>query len=704
MRLLILLLLILSESTLYSQYNWVLQSGRTIPRDIEVTNGGKVVYYGDYIMNYSSNLGLNWQKPLMYHYTTATEFYFLDSLKGYFQDVNKLIYKTSNGGLNWASISSVSFTIKGMHFINQITGWIIGENIMKTTNGGISWITQYIKTSSFDDESIFMLNNLKGFATSGLPDTFLVTTNGGSNWSKKSTGTGQYLRKVCFINNNVGYILSDPGAFLKTTDGGDSWQILPFSIAGNNLTFDFADENTGWLGNTYGIIAKTTNGGLNWVQKRPYTIGHPNASIYNIKCLGSNICFAAQQDGEFIKTTDGGDNWIQAQPIPYGKLVSITFINGQTGFVCNNSGEVWKTENRGKNWIANMTLSFNTRCMYSDSIIGCFIVGSAGNVLHTTNYGNSWRQISLEGDLNFISFTDQNTGWISGTGGKIYKTTNGGINWVLLQTNIANHLNSHYFINSNTGWFAGQNNALFKTTNSGLSFDSTMISGNIQEVYFTDALKGFVIRDYNTISYPYFCINKRFISKTTNGGLNWVDVKSESEDCHGWEFKYKSIKFTSPADGYAVSSTGDFLITSDSGNTWWNNGSPGRIPLNNLYFKNVNSGWVVGDNGIMLTMGDAIIGINNLYEITPERFELLQNYPNPFNSSTSIKFRINKPEHVKLSVFDISGKEIFVLMNSSMNPGVYDFNFDGTGLASGIYFYSLSAGEKTITKRMALIK
>ena len=526
MRLLIILLLILCESTLYSQYNWVLQSGRTIPCDIEVTNGGKVVYYGDYIMNHSNNLGLNWPKPLIYHYTTATEFFFLDSLNGFFQDNNKVIYKSTNGGLNWVFKCNVPIIVKCINFLNQNTGWVTGEKILKTTNGGTNWIIQYQESSSYADvESIFMLNNLKGFATSELADTFLVTTNGGDNWIKTSAGYGQFLRKVHFVNNNIGYILIDPGAFLKTTDGGDNWQLLTFPMWGNSFTFDFADENTGWLGFAYGIIGKTTNGGINWIQKRPYSGGQPNADIYNIKCLGSNICFAAQQDGEFIKTTNGGDNWIQANPIPYGDLVSLTFISSQTGFVCNNSGKVWKTEDRGKNWIDNMTFSFNTKYMYSDSLIGCFLVGSAGNVLHTTNYGISWRQITLEGDLNFISFTDQNTGWISGNAGKIYKTTNGGINWVLLQTNIANHLNSHYFINSNTGWFAGQNNALFKTTNSGLSFDSTMIRGNIQEVYFTDSLKGFVIRDYKDLSYPFVCHNNRYISKTTNGGLNWVDVR-----------------------------------------------------------------------------------------------------------------------------------------------------------------------------------
>lgn len=705
MRLFILLLIILFDCNLFAQSNWVLQSGHTFPRALDVTIGGRVVYYGDYIKNYSNNYGMTWPKPMIYHNTTANRFFFLDSLNGFFQDNNKEIYKSTNGGINWVFKCNVPIIVKCIKFLNQNTGWVTGEKILKTTNGGTNWIIQYQESSSYADvESIFMLNSEKGFATSELTDTFLVTTNGGDNWIKKSAGYKQFLRKVHFVNDNVGYILIDPGAFLKTTDGGDSWQLLPFEIGGNSFSFDFANENTGWLGNAYGIIGKTTNGGLSWIQKRPYTGGQPEADIYNIKCNGPDICYATQQDGEFIKTTDGGLNWENANPLPNGNLVSITFINSQTGFVCNNYRNVWKTVNRGQDWIENLTVTFETRSLYSDSILGCFLVGSDGNVLRTTDYGNNWQQTILEGTLNFISFTDANTGWISGNSGKIYKTTNGGINWFLLQTNISNHLNSHYFINSSTGWFAGQNNALFRTTNSGLSFDSTMIRGNIHEVYFIDSLKGFVLRDYKIVTFPpYYCNNYRYITKTTNGGVNWFDVKSEYKQCGG-DYKYKSIKFTSPETGYTVSGTGDFLITSDSGKTWWNNGSPGQFSLNRLYFKNLNSGWVVGENGIMLTMGDAIIGINKLYEITPERFELLQNYPNPFNSSTNIKFRISISEHVKLSVFDITGKEIFVLMNSSMNPGVYDFNFDGTGLASGIYFYSLSAGEKIITKRMALIK
>lgn len=702
--LLLLLLVFFINNDLTSQYAWELQSIQTPPRYIHITENGKVNYFSEYIMYYSNNMGLNWSKPRRYHNYTATAFFFSDSLNGLFQDAYNYIYKTVNGGLSWMTKCSVPYSGSCIHFLNQNTGWVSGDKILMTTNGGTSWTVQYNTTGYYYKvESIYMLNQYKGFATNELPDTLLVTTNGGYNWIKKPVGTGHYLRKVSFVNNNVGYILSDPGAFLKTTNGGDDWQIKPFTSSYNSLAFDFANENTGWLGNAKGIIYKTTNGGINWIQKRALSGGEPY-DIINIKCSGSDVCFAAQRNGELIKTTNGGETWSYEMPRINGNLLAIAFINSQTGFVCAEGGKIWKTEDKGKNWIEHMTITFSPISMYADSINGCFISGSDGNLLHTTNFGNNWNLITFESNLNYISFIDQNTGWISGNSGKIYKTTNGGINWILLQTNISSNLNSHYFLNSITGWFAGRNNVLFKTTNAGLSFDSTGIYGNVQEVYFQDEQIGTITRNYSLFYPPGPCMVHRIISKTTNGGLNWVDVVHELDNCHGWDYKYYSLKFINYNYGFVSSSSGDFFRTTDAGSTWSVMSNIAGVPLNHIYLRNGNSGWAVGKYGLVMTMGDAIIGINNLSEITPEMFEISQNYPNPFNSSTNIKFRINKPEHLKLSVFDITGKEISVLMNSFMNPGNYDINFDGTGLASGIYFYSLSTGNKTITRRMALIK
>jgi hypothetical protein len=99
-----------------------------------------------------------------------------------------------------------------------------------------------------------------------------------------------------------------------------------------------------------------------------------------------------------------------------------------------------------------------------------------------------------------------------------------------------------------------------------------------------------------------------------------------------------------------------------------------------------------------------ITGINNIsYQITDE-FEVYQNYPNPFNSSTSIKFYIPKSGNVKLKIYDITGREIKTLVNEIKNPGSYIVTFNGTELASGVYFYRIQSGDFVQVKKMVLIK
>jgi hypothetical protein len=103
-------------------------------------------------------------------------------------------------------------------------------------------------------------------------------------------------------------------------------------------------------------------------------------------------------------------------------------------------------------------------------------------------------------------------------------------------------------------------------------------------------------------------------------------------------------------------------------------------------------------------IGDAIVGIQPIGTIVPTNYDLKQNYPNPFNPVTKIEYQISKPGNVKISVYDISGKEIKILINEIHTPGVYQVNFDGTNLSSGVYFYELTAGDFTAVKRMVLIK
>ena len=93
-------------------------------------------------------------------------------------------------------------------------------------------------------------------------------------------------------------------------------------------------------------------------------------------------------------------------------------------------------------------------------------------------------------------------------------------------------------------------------------------------------------------------------------------------------------------------------------------------------------------------------------ESSPERyrFRLSQNYPNPFNPTTDIVFSLQYAEDVTLKVFNVLGNEVAVLVNERRMAGEYHEAFNAAGLPSGVYFYKLSAGNFTETKKMLLLK
>lgn len=99
-----------------------------------------------------------------------------------------------------------------------------------------------------------------------------------------------------------------------------------------------------------------------------------------------------------------------------------------------------------------------------------------------------------------------------------------------------------------------------------------------------------------------------------------------------------------------------------------------------------------------------IIGIHSINEEIPSSYSLSQNYPNPFNPSTNIGFRIADFGLVRLTIFDISGRQISELVNKELKQGNYEVNWNAENISSGIYFYKLETGKFTETKKMILIK
>lgn len=112
-------------------------------------------------------------------------------------------------------------------------------------------------------------------------------------------------------------------------------------------------------------------------------------------------------------------------------------------------------------------------------------------------------------------------------------------------------------------------------------------------------------------------------------------------------------------------------------------------------------------NSLILTLVRSPIGIQVISSEVPQRFELFNNYPNPFNPVTKIRFDIpnlSGNRNVNLTVYDILGNEVAVLVNEELKAGKYEASWEASNFASGIYFYRIKAGEFVQTHRMVLVK
>lgn len=137
-------------------------------------------------------------------------------------------------------------------------------------------------------------------------------------------------------------------------------------------------------------------------------------------------------------------------------------------------------------------------------------------------------------------------------------------------------------------------------------------------------------------------------------------------------------------------------------------GLKGKWHLDSTYTDSVNN-W----NGTptttsvgfdTMTFCPIVVNVKNYSSNIPVNYRLEQNYPNPFNPTTKIRFAIPKDGYVEMKLYDVLGKEVATLISDPYRAGEYIFDFNATGLSSGIYFYRLVSGDFSDTKSMMLIK
>ncbi|MBS1513822.1 MAG: T9SS type A sorting domain-containing protein [Bacteroidetes bacterium] len=232
------------------------------------------------------------------------------------------------------------------------------------------------------------------------------------------------------------------------------------------------------------------------------------------------------------------------------------------------------------------------------------------------------------------------------------------------------------------------NSVILLTVDGGKSFTTVFKSSRTSEwcwkINFVNANTGFVSIE---------AWNYGVVLKTTNKGLNWSEqVFNTADDLEG-------IGFINENTGWIGSHDLTHETTNGSANwslvTWGNK-------INRFRFISDTLGYSVGNSIYKFTQES--VSVSSISEKIPEYFYLQQNFPNPFNPSTRINYELRLSGFVTLKVYDIKGSEVQELVNEKQNEGIYSAEFDGSALPSGIYYYKLTAGEFSETRKMVLAK
>jgi len=581
-------------------------------------------------------------------------------------------YGVSSGSQN-LNTSTFTATTAGdsLKFDHAYATYITEDDqlrISTSSNGGTNWTQLVLLHGGVSGELVTAPPTTSNFVPTAAQwgtkrYSLPVGTNALQFTGITAYGNNLYLDNIKVVRpGSTGYevyvIGSDAFYIYHSTNLGATWDTINHL---NNSqiwtsTWYSMDKNGSALVavGSSGLTNRSTNGGSNWTNYNTWILA---GTFYDVWAEYNNTRVIAvgsgSNDTKGLRSTNGGTTWT-AMDISTSKYFrSIYMVNNNTGYIAGSSGGMFKTTNGGANW-DSLPFPSSSALIYEVDFVnantGWASSSSSPYLWKTTDGGSTWNtQTGPTTSTYCVDMVDANTGWFVGSSGNVRKTTDGGANWVAQTSNYSSTLYSVVMLNANSGYLCGNSGTLRKTTNGGT--------------------------DWDTVATPY---------SATQYSMDWFNMMN----------------------GILVgSSTGYTCKTSDGGANWSIETTSGST-MYNVHMSSPDSAWACGSIQGLYKWAKAPQGVANWNNEVPAVYTLSQNYPNPFNPTTTIKFGIPKAGNVSLKVYDITGRLVQTLLNNApLNAGTVTYNFNGSNLASGVYFYTLIVDNNKIdTKKMVLVK
>lgn len=651
------------------------------------------------------------------------------------------IFLSTDGGSHWNNV----YSAQGLCFTSDDSAIFAGTptGIAYSTDGGASW-------AALNPELNYEVQAIQISGTLIIAGTIVYgvfrSTDGGASWVASDSGLSgvqHNIDAIALCGDKI--LLGTQGGLCVSTDEGEVWSTISNgSLSPTQFIFSISVQDSLVFAGAAGGVFRSTDDGATWIEVN-HGLQLPNETpqILSIN-IGGGTVFAATASGAF-HSTDLGEDWeADTNGLPYHEtfmnsiLLADSTVYAGTLFgvyVSTNNGASWSSANSGMVGADVFNLSGNGQAIFArmDSNlyaspdngatwaiadngiahlnIQSIAVGDssafavADNSLYASrNNGESWQRVTASrmdtAVVTAVVFSGLDILVAAGKGG-VYSSSDNGADWTYYNGDLPA-----------TGCMAASGSSVFAATQQGIYFSVNNVrnwlraNASITDAYVlsvgSSGLFAATFGYDNPYSPPVFGI-----LRSTDNGVNWQSFMS------GLPYVDFEKYTPRPVLEFATHGSDDFLaydsaiLESHNGSTGWTNISSG-LPARPVYSVYVN------DSTVFVGTGGAGIWERPVSQVTavsqpatsplPSNFQLEQNYPNPFNPTTVIEYSIPKETHVALKIYDVLGQEVETLVNENQNVGRYEVNFDGSRLASGVYFYGLVAGSHVIMKKMLMLK
>jgi photosystem II stability/assembly factor-like uncharacterized protein len=664
------------------------------------------------------------------------------------------------------AISAIRFVDHSLGFgASPFSGlWFEKVSCVTTFNEGQFWAPVDVNLSDAEDfvpvsRSLLLKANSKGiqrldnffgnwttpyampwFMDGDVGETF------GSVHTIISAPSGTLLAVASYGNaRRAGLVKDSVSLLLRSTDAGLTWDTVWQGSSLLMQTLAFANPSIGWMGGEHGSIFRTSNSGAKWTIQR--IDSSSQSGIQKILALDSLHAVAVNGTGTFFRTTDGGKSWTSVviegtpesktalsfptptrgfyggadlyattdggntwksvNPRIHAQTSKIQFISARTGWVAGDSG-FYASSDGGVTWNLRNDYSANPRIgsfAMIDSLTGWAVSQKAR--MKTTDAGSTWASTDLGphvGSVGGITFYDRYLGVIGDVWDEInYSTacrvtTDGGNTWEERPvTNVPypNSWSKMQFTDPGHLWFANQQGLWLSrdTARTWTVFAPPNFNGFSSAFDLVDSVLGY------SSNFP------RTFCETTNGGLSWTSEENpypeQLNDLAIIDPKYPRVP---PALMVGYDGT-IFEFQAGYGTRAIDSYTSGTLQSISIYREgNTAHVWILGSSFQVLYTSYLVTDVHRDGSRNPVPFKLAQNYPNPFNPGTTIRYSLPQQSHVTLNVFSTLGQLVSTLVNENQEAGNHYVRFDGTGLASGVYFYQIQAGGFVHTKKFLILR